>query len=158
MLPRYVPRVLSRPAGLPAYLLAPLPGRAATERSSAPSRSAPSRSEPSRSEPSRSAPSRSAPSRSDGTVTVGVSEPPAGARRTQDRVDAGGPFPSVRRGRGRLRELRGVAAPARAGLHHESTVPTRGSRDREARRVVTGRAGEIYYTDDHYDSFRAVLG
>ncbi|MDR6977370.1 guanyl-specific ribonuclease Sa [Streptomyces sp. 3330] len=39
----------------------------------------------------------------------------------------------------------------------EHTVETPGSRDRGARRVVTGRGDEIYYTDDHYDTFRAVL-
>ncbi len=34
---------------------------------------------------------------------------------------------------------------------------TPGSRDRGARRIVGGREGELYYTDDHYDSFRRVV-
>lgn len=37
--------------------------------------------------------------------------------------------------------------------YREYTVPTPGSRTRGARRVVTGDAGEIYYTRDHYRSF-----
>jgi ribonuclease T1 len=43
-------------------------------------------------------------------------------------------------------------------------VPTPGSRDRGARRIVAGAgdtgdvrtSGEYYYTDDHYRSFRRI--
>lgn len=34
---------------------------------------------------------------------------------------------------------------------------TPGERDRGARRIVTGRGGEIYWTDDHYETFREVI-
>lgn len=34
---------------------------------------------------------------------------------------------------------------------------TPGERDRGARRIVTGEGGEFFYTDDHYDTFKAVL-
>lgn len=47
--------------------------------------------------------------------------------------------------------------PTRArGYYREYTVPTPGSRDRGARRIVTGGDPpvEYYYTDDHYGSFR----
>lgn len=42
------------------------------------------------------------------------------------------------------------------GWYHEYTVETPGSRDRGARRIVTGGTppSEWYYSDDHYDSFR----
>ncbi|OSC43828.1 ribonuclease N, partial [Streptomyces sp. 4F] len=43
------------------------------------------------------------------------------------------------------------------GHYREYTVKTPGSRDRGARRLVTGREDEIYWTEDHYASFRAVL-
>jgi ribonuclease T1 len=43
------------------------------------------------------------------------------------------------------------------GYYREYTVVTPGSPDRGARRIVAGAGGEIYYTDDHYDSFREVL-
>lgn len=39
------------------------------------------------------------------------------------------------------------------GYYREYTVPTPGESDRGARRIVTGNAGEIYYTADHYQSF-----
>ena len=42
------------------------------------------------------------------------------------------------------------------GYYHEYTVKTPGEKDRGARRIVTGNAGERYYTDDHYKSFRRI--
>ena len=42
------------------------------------------------------------------------------------------------------------------GYYREYTVPTPGSPDRGARRLVIGAAGETYYTDDHYASFERI--
>ena len=42
------------------------------------------------------------------------------------------------------------------GYYREYTVPTPGSRDRGARRLVTGSSQEVYYTGDHYESFVVV--
>jgi ribonuclease T1 len=98
----------------------------------------------------------SAPAWADGMGTVRQAELPAEARRTLALIDAGGPFPYAKDGSvfGNFeREL-----PRRErGHYHEYTVRTPGERDRGARRIVTGRDGEVYYTDDHYNSFRAVL-
>jgi ribonuclease T1 len=96
------------------------------------------------------------PSTGGGLATVQESSLPAEARQTLELIDRGGPFPYAKDGSvfGNLERL----LPAhRRGYYHEYTVPTPGSRDRGARRIVTGQGGEIYYTDDHYDSFRAVL-
>jgi ribonuclease T1 len=38
-------------------------------------------------------------------------------------------------------------------LYREYTVPTPGSPDRGARRLVVGDDGSVYYTSDHYSSF-----
>ncbi|MER5472903.1 ribonuclease domain-containing protein [Streptomyces sp. NPDC002935] len=81
---------------------------------------------------------------------------PAEARATLVLIDRGGPFPYARDGAvfGNFeRELPGHGR----GYYREYTVRTPGERDRGARRIVTGQGGEIYYTDDHYDSFKAVL-
>ncbi|QUH01051.1 ribonuclease N [Saccharopolyspora erythraea] len=43
-----------------------------------------------------------------------------------------------------------------SGYYHEYTVPTPGSPDRGARRLITGERSEIYYTGDHYESFVVV--
>ena len=42
------------------------------------------------------------------------------------------------------------------GYYREFTVVTPGSPDRGARRLIVGKNGEIYYTDDHYESFERV--
>jgi ribonuclease T1 len=44
------------------------------------------------------------------------------------------------------------------GYYREYTVPTPGSDDRGARRIVTGEEGELYWTGDHYRSFYRVTG
>jgi ribonuclease T1 len=35
-------------------------------------------------------------------------------------------------------------------------VKTPAARDRGPRRIVTGKGGELFYTDDHYRSFRRI--
>jgi ribonuclease T1 len=42
------------------------------------------------------------------------------------------------------------------GYYREYTVPTPGSRDRGARRIIAGRNREYYYTTDHYKTFRRI--
>jgi ribonuclease T1 len=91
-----------------------------------------------------------------GMATVQVSALPAEARRTLALIDKGGPYPYARDGIVFGNFERHLPGHQR-GYYHEYTVKTPGSRDRGARRIITGKAGEIYYTDDHYNSFRAVL-
>jgi ribonuclease T1 len=71
-------------------------------------------------------------------------------------IRKGGPFPHLRDGVtfGNREKL----LPARErGWYREYTVNTPGARDRGARRIVAGRDGTLYYTDDHYRSFRRIL-
>jgi ribonuclease T1 len=80
---------------------------------------------------------------------------PAEARQTLRLLREGGPYPYERDGvvfgnRERL-------LPQRArGYYREYTVPTPGLTHRGPRRIVAGRGGELYYTDDHYRSFRRI--
>jgi guanyl-specific ribonuclease Sa len=74
-------------------------------------------------------------------------------------IDAGGPFPYRRDGvTFENREGRLPAAPR--GHYREYTVPTPGSRDRGARRIVAGGnpPDAYWYTADHYRSFRRIEG
>ena len=71
-------------------------------------------------------------------------------------IKQGGPYPYDRDGVvfGNREKL----LPARArGWYREYTVRTPGERTRGARRIVAGRDGTLYYTDDHYRSFRRIL-
>jgi ribonuclease T1 len=87
--------------------------------------------------------------------TVAAANLPAEARETLRLIDAGGPFPYPKDG-SVFNNFEGILPAHSRGYYHEYTVPTPGERDRGARRIVTGSGGEVYYTDDHYKSFRAV--
>ena len=80
---------------------------------------------------------------------------PPEAQQTIALVRKGGPYPYTRDGTvfGNFEKL----LPVRErGYYREYTVPTPGVRSRGARRIVAGGGGELYYTDDHYKSFRRV--
>jgi ribonuclease T1 len=91
-----------------------------------------------------------------GMASVRVSALPAEARTTLSLIDAGGPFPYSQDGVV-FQNREGLLPKKSAGYYHEYTVKTPGSSDRGARRIIVGTAGERYYTDDHYDSFRLVV-
>ncbi|MFJ4780193.1 ribonuclease domain-containing protein [Streptomyces sp. NPDC088762] len=91
-----------------------------------------------------------------GMPTVRADALPQQARDVLALIDKGGPYPYRQDGTvfGNFEK----ALPERKrGYYHEFTVRTPGERDRGARRIVTGQGGEFYYTDDHYDTFKAVL-
>ncbi|MDQ3988514.1 MAG: ribonuclease N, partial [Actinomycetota bacterium] len=67
----------------------------------------------------------------------------------------GGPFPYEQDGT-TFGNREGLLPDRERGWYREYTVPTPGEDDRGARRLVTGGERELYYTDDHYDSFVAV--
>ncbi|MEV0322329.1 ribonuclease domain-containing protein [Streptomyces sp. NPDC050658] len=98
----------------------------------------------------------SAPAWAHGLDTVQADRLPAEGRRTLRLIDDGGPFPYAKDG-AVFGNFEGELPKQRRGYYREYTVRTPGERDRGARRIVTGSGGEIYYTDDHYASFKAVL-
>jgi ribonuclease T1 len=87
--------------------------------------------------------------------TVRLDQLPPQVRSTLALVDRGGPFRYEQDGA--VFENREGLLPAHpTGYYHEYTVPTPGSTDRGARRLVVGAGGEDYYTSDHYNSFRRI--
>jgi len=81
---------------------------------------------------------------------------PPEAREAIVLIRKGGPFPYQRDGVtfGNREKL----LPARErGWYREYTVRTPGERTRGARRIVAGRDGTLYYSDDHYRSFKRIL-
>jgi ribonuclease T1 len=86
---------------------------------------------------------------------VALEELPPEARQTIRLIRGGGPFPYERDGSvfGNFERL----LPHRErGYYRAYTVKTPGLAHRGARRIVAGRGGELYYTDDHYRTFRRV--
>jgi len=96
-----------------------------------------------------------APAPNDSLVTVPFSSLPPEAQQTIALIDRGGPFPYDRDGI-TFSNREGLLPSQSNGYYHEYTVVTPGSADRGARRVIAGRDGQFYYTDDHYVSFRRV--
>ncbi|MCB9139911.1 MAG: ribonuclease [Caldilineaceae bacterium] len=90
-----------------------------------------------------------------GLPLIPYAELPPEAQDTLALIESDGPFPFDRDGL-TFQNREGILPGKRAGYYQEYTVITPGSSDRGARRIVTGAEGEIYYTDDHYDSFREV--
>jgi len=86
---------------------------------------------------------------------IGVAALPPEAQKTIERIRAGGPFPYERDGAVFL-NLERLLPPRERGYYHEYTVATPRVKHRGARRIVAGRGGELYYTDDHYRSFKRV--
>ncbi|MGA8987738.1 ribonuclease domain-containing protein [Aeromicrobium sp.] len=78
---------------------------------------------------------------------------PREARQTIDLIRSGGPYPYDRDGTVFMNRERLLPQRPR-GYWREYTVPTPGQSSRGARRIVAGEGGELYYTDDHYRSFR----
>ena len=90
-------------------------------------------------------------------VSLGAEQLPSEARETLRLIDAGGPFPYHRDGiTFQNRERRLPEQPN--GYYREYTVPTPGSADRGARRIITGGSppGVVYYTADHYQTVRQI--
>lgn len=82
---------------------------------------------------------------------------PAEAQVTLQRILAGGPHP-YRRDGGIFHNRERLLPQRERGWYREYTVDTPGSRDRGARRIVTGGRPprEFWYTADHYRSFRRI--
>jgi guanyl-specific ribonuclease Sa len=86
---------------------------------------------------------------------VALGQLPPQVRETTLLIRRGGPFPYSRDGvafgnRERILPQRG------RGYYREYTVPTPGLSHRGARRIVVGLQDELYYTDDHYRTFRRI--
>jgi ribonuclease T1 len=88
-------------------------------------------------------------------ASVTVADLPSQAADTLALIDAGGPFPYSRDGVTFENRERLLPDQPR-GYYREYTVPTPGSSDRGARRIIVGRDGTAYWTADHYASFSRI--
>jgi ribonuclease T1 len=96
--------------------------------------------------------------------SVKLADLPPEAQHTLRLIQRGGPFPYPRKDGSTFGNFEKRLPQQTRGYYREYTVPTPGSRDRGARRIVAGSgrsgdvatSGEYYYTDDHYRSFRRI--
>jgi ribonuclease T1 len=85
---------------------------------------------------------------------VSLAELPLQARQTITLIDQGGPYPYTRDGITFQNRERRLPSGSR---YKEYTVPTPGERTRGQRRLVQADDGTLYYSDDHYRTFRRVV-
>ena len=86
---------------------------------------------------------------------VAAAQLPPEARDTLLLIRKGGPFPYAKDG-AVFGNREGLLPKQKRGYYREYTVKTPGERTRGARRIVAGRGGEYFYTDDHYNHFRRI--
>ncbi len=99
-----------------------------------------------------------------GIESVRLDDLPREARATLALIRQGGPFPYPRKDGSTFGNFEKRLPERPRGYYREYTVPTPGSRDRGARRIVAGSgrtgnvatSGEYYYSHDHYRSFRRI--
>ncbi len=86
---------------------------------------------------------------------IPVAELPPEAVKTLALIKKRGPFPYAKDG-AVFGNREGHLPKQKRGYYREYTVKTPGERTRGARRIVAGRGGEYWYTEDHYASFRRI--
>jgi ribonuclease T1 len=88
-------------------------------------------------------------------VEVTTARLPGEARETLALIRRGGPYPYARDGS--VFANREARLPRqKRGYYREYTVKTPGERTRGARRIIAGSGGDLWYTDDHYNTFRRI--
>ena len=90
-----------------------------------------------------------------GLPTIAESRLPRVARDTLALVRAGGPFPFEEDGQ-TFQNREGILPDRKRGYYREYTVKEGTRGDRGPLRLVRGASGDLYWTDDHYDSFRQI--
>lgn len=94
-------------------------------------------------------------SRAPAVGEITTAQLPKEARATLALIRKGGPFPYARDG-SIFGNREKILPGQRRGYYREYTVKTPGVRSRGARRIVAGKGGEFYYTEDHYNHFMRI--
>jgi ribonuclease T1 len=105
--------------------------------------------------PTAVAPSHPETDEASGLPVVELASLPPEVTETVDLIEAGGPFPYADDGETFLNSV-GLLPERETGYYRAYTVETPGPAEPSNRRIVTGADGELYWTDDHYESFRRI--
>lgn len=138
-----------------AFLLNKLSASEAPSPAASSAKSSPAKSTPVKSsnKPSASASSNSnAPANPSKLPAIKASQLPKEGQQALALIAKGGPYPYDRDGIN-FGNFEGILPKQSGGYYSEYTVATPGASNRGARRIIVGKAGEKYYTDDHYASF-----
>ena len=90
-------------------------------------------------------------------ATIKASELPPEGRTTLKLIASNGPFPFPKNDGVVFSNIEKILPKQAKGYYHEYTVITPGAPTRGTRRIITGKDGTKYYTNDHYKSFKIVV-
>jgi ribonuclease T1 len=90
-------------------------------------------------------------------ATIKVSELTPEGRTTLKLIASNGPFPFPKNDGVVFSNFEKILPTQPKGYYHEYTVITPGASNRGTRRIITGKSGEQYYTNDHYKTFKVVV-
>ncbi len=88
--------------------------------------------------------------------TIALANLPVEARDTLRAIKQGGPFAYPRDGVV-FKNYERILPKQPRDYYHEYTVKTPSIRNRGARRIISGKVNEYYYTADHYKTFKRIL-
>ncbi|WP_082606146.1 ribonuclease domain-containing protein [Nocardioides sp. Root190] len=92
----------------------------------------------------------------DGIAWVSLADLPPEAVQTVELIEDGGPYPYPGKDGSTFGNFEGVLPDRQRGYYAEYTVETPGLSHRGARRIIAGDGGELYWTEDHYESFERI--
>ena len=101
------------------------------------------------------APAQRGPAPEQPAGEIALAQLPPEAKATLELMRKGGPFPYAKDG-AVFGNREGILPRQRHGYYHEYTVRTPKVRSRGARRIVKGASGELFYSEDHYNSFKRI--
>jgi ribonuclease T1 len=107
--------------------------------------------------PSTTAPRGSTTKPNGSFGTLKASDLPPEGRTTLKLIASNGPFPFPKNDGVVFSNFEGILPKQAKGYYHEYTVITPGAPTRGTRRIITGKDGTKYYTNDHYKSFKIVV-
>jgi len=90
-----------------------------------------------------------------GDKEIAAKDLPREAREALALIRKGGPYPYAKDGTV-FGNREGRLPRQKRGYYREYTVRTPGERTRGARRIVAGKSGDTWYTDNHYATFRRI--
>lgn len=101
-------------------------------------------------------PGQAEPVAQSGLPTIAVANLSAEARGTLQAIKRSGPFAYPRDGMV-FKNYERILPKQPHGYYREYTVKTPGAHNRGARRIISGKVNEYYYTADHYKTFKRIL-
>lgn len=88
---------------------------------------------------------------------IALKDLPDEARATLERIKTGGPFPHPKKDGKEFKNQSRRLPEKEPGYYKEYVVPNADAHLQNARRIIAGAGGELYYTENRYKTFHPIL-